>query len=180
MEFVPFKKDLTMKNTVPHLMGFFLILVSSAALLMMAGRGWSYMDLPIFHMGLLLLGASIILAGFSHRITALFLSIIIIALQFIHILGFPDLHTVLPVPLLVAYSGSMILLTRRHYHAGQTLAYITGIVSYALVMTHLTGVVEVVEALRVDPTISAELLMAAVGLLGLYPPGESLNHSSQE
>ena len=36
-------------------------------------------------------------------------------------------------------------------------------------MIHLTGVVEVVEALRVDPIVSAELLMAAVGLLGLYP-----------
>ncbi|MDI9615060.1 histidine kinase dimerization/phosphoacceptor domain -containing protein [Methanothermobacter sp.] len=169
MEFVPSKKDMKMKNTVPHLMGFFLILFSSVALLMMAGGGWSPEDLPTLHMSLVLLGASIILAGFSHRRTALSLSIMIIPLQFIQFAGFQGLHTVLPVSLLVAYSLSLILLIRRHYHAGQTLAYITGIIAYALVMTHLTGVVEVVEALRVDPIISAELLMAAVGLLGLYP-----------
>ncbi|QEF93838.1 hypothetical protein FVF72_00895 [Methanothermobacter sp. KEPCO-1] len=74
MDSVPFKKDMNMKNTVPHLMGFFLILFSSAALLMMAGGGWSPRDLPILHMSLVLLGASIILAGFSHRRTALSLS----------------------------------------------------------------------------------------------------------
>ncbi|WP_370005268.1 sensor histidine kinase [Methanothermobacter sp. KEPCO 2] len=168
MEYVPFKKDLNMKNTVPHLMGFFLILFSSVALLMMAGGGGSPRELPILHMSLVLLGASIILAGFSHRRTALSLSIMIIPLQFIQFAGFQGLHP-LPPPLLAAYSVSLILLIHRHYHAGQTLAYITGIISYALVMTHLTGVVEVVEALRVDPIISAELLMAAVGLLGLYP-----------
>ncbi|MCG2829191.1 sensor histidine kinase [Methanothermobacter sp. K4] len=76
----------------------------------------------------------------------------------------------LPVnPLIAAYSCSLILIIRRYYHAGQTLAYITGIISYALVMTHLTGVVETVEALRVNPIISVELLMAGVGILGLYP-----------
>ena len=119
MEYVPFKKDLNMKNTVPHLMGFFLILLSSAVLLMMAGGGWSPWDLPIIHMSLVLLGASIILACFSHRRTALSLSIMIIPLQFIQFAGFQGLHTVLPPPLLAAYSVSLILLIRRYHHAGR-------------------------------------------------------------
>jgi len=166
MEIIPTENNMSTGNPIPGLMGLSVILLSASALLTGITPGeWS------LHLSFLLFGSSIILATMSREGMAVLLSMVLIMVQVIQPSGFQGGNTdnLLLNPLIVAYSCSLILLIRRHYHAGQIVAYITGIIAYALVITHLTGVGETIEALRVSPIIAAELLMAGVGVLALYP-----------